>query len=179
MNRKKLLEKFKERAKKTEKMRRDPRYRKTLGLLIQLGFLNANEKFPRLGNQRLALKDAIWAGQKVEPRILEVLPAAFTRLPKRFSFTTKECGLLERVAASLRENKEEGPDFMGAPYKKLKIWYEHPLQDHRTKTPREKKVSRTFRLRPEVIERLEKRAKLEKIQTTTLLEQIIMSTSPQ
>jgi hypothetical protein len=175
MDRKKLIEKFKLKAKQTAALRRDPRYRRTLGFLIQIGFLKANEEYPPLGNQRLKIKDAIWAGQKVEPRILEVLPAAFARLPKRFDYDPEEVAQLIKIVQSLRESKDAGQDFMGVPYEKVLVWYNHPILDGRTKTPDEKKIPRNFRFKPEVIRRLEKRAKADKLSVTDLIEKLTMN----
>ncbi len=174
MKREELIKKFKESAKHTERLRADPRYKNILGFFIQKGFLNANEKFPRVGNQRIPLKDAIWVGLQVEPRILEVLPAAFARLPKSFNFTLKEADLLKDVVKHLRDDEPTGPDFMGVAYKKLKTWYNLPLRDHRTKTPREKKVACNFRFKPEVIKKLNMRVKAEKISATKVLEKLVL-----
>jgi hypothetical protein len=73
-----------------------------------------------LGNRRIHLKDVIWADQKVEPRILEVLPAAFARLPNRFEVDPSEVKKIEAVVQCLVENNPEGPDFFGVSYEKVR-----------------------------------------------------------
>lgn len=174
MKRDSLIKKFKERAKHTEKLREDPRYKNVIGFFVQMGFLNSNEKFPRLGNRRLSLRDAVWVGLEIEPRVLEVLPAAFARLPKRFTYNPEEVKDIKLVIESLRNDDEFGPNFLGVPFTKLKSWYNLRLLDGRTKTPKEKKISRNFRFRPEVIEKLSKRMKAKKMTATDLIESLIL-----
>jgi len=53
-----------------------------MGFLVAKGFLYTNKKIPLNPNEHINLKDAIWAGRFVEPRILEVLPAAYERFKK-------------------------------------------------------------------------------------------------
>lgn len=172
MKRAELVKKFKERAKRNQKLRKDPRYKNVLGLLTQIGFLNANRDFPAIGNRHVPLRDAIWAGTTIEPRILEVLPAAFARLPKRFDWAPHEAIELNQIIQCFKENRDTGPDFFDVPYEKLKSWYHLPLPDRRTKTPEEKKIARNFRLNPKAIEKLEERAKRERISVTALIEKL-------
>lgn len=174
MNREKVIEKIKERSRRNRRLRRDPRFRETIGFLVRKGFLATNERVQMVGNRRIRLRDAIWAGQKVEPRILEVLPAAFARLPGRFEADPKDAKRLEFVVRCLVEGHLEGPDFLGVPYAKFRIWYMLPLRDQRTKIPAERKVTRTFRLRPEVLKRLGEVAKERNTNLTESLEQLIL-----
>ena len=58
----------------------DRRFRESMGFLVAKGFLKTNFPVPLLPNKRLRLEDVLWAGTHVEPRILEVLPAAVLRL---------------------------------------------------------------------------------------------------
>ena len=56
-----------------------------MGFLVAKGFLYTNKKIPLNPNQHINLNDAVWAGLFIEPRILEVLPAAYERFKKHFS----------------------------------------------------------------------------------------------
>ncbi len=76
MKKEEILKRIVAKAKVDAKMRKEPRFLKVMGFLVAKGFLDVNYPVPRLPNQRLLLEDAIWAGKNVEPRILEVLPAA-------------------------------------------------------------------------------------------------------
>lgn len=174
MKRKELLEKIRRKAKRAAKLRRDPRYRYVMGFLVQMGFLHANQEFPRGGNRRIAIRDAIWAGQNLEPRILEVLPAAYARLEKRFDATAEELLPLNLVVQNLRDGRPDGPAYMGVPYEKLRIWFTLDLLDKRTRTPAEKKVACSFRLRPDVLVQLERLATADKTNMTAILEKLIL-----
>lgn len=173
MKRVDFIKKIKAQAKRNAKLRKDSRYKIVMGFFTQMGFLSTNREFHPVGNQRIHLRDAIWAGQ-VEPRILEILPAAFARLPKRFKFERDEANSIAEIVRCLRNGDEHGPDFLGVPYDKLKGWYNLPLSDKRTKVPTEKKIARNFRLKPKVIEQLEHLAKVQGMSITALLEKIIL-----
>ena len=51
-----------------------------MGFLVRKGFLHTNKTIPLNPNDHIDLSDAVWAGRVVEPRILEVLPAAYEGL---------------------------------------------------------------------------------------------------
>lgn len=80
MSRSVLIKKIKQRAEDDKLKRKDIRFLKTMGFLVSKGFLKVNYNIPNLPNMRLHIEDAIWAGKNIEPRILEVLPAAVLRL---------------------------------------------------------------------------------------------------
>jgi len=152
MNNKKILEQIKSSAIKDDIYRKDIRYKKAIAFLVRKGFLKTNLAFENYYNSKIKVTDLIWAGQKVEPRILEVLPAAAARLPKSFIFDeTKYKRNLQKVVLDLQDNKKTGTDFLKIPYAKLKVWMNLPLNDGRTKVTDQKKIMRTFRLNPETI----------------------------
>ena len=82
LNKKALIKKISKLAQEDKKRRLDPRYLKVMGFLVAKGFLYTNKKIPLNPNEHINLEDAIWAGRFVEPRILEVLPAAYERFKK-------------------------------------------------------------------------------------------------
>jgi hypothetical protein len=156
MNNKKLIEQIKKAVLKDDKNRKDLRYKKAMAFLVRKGFLKTNMNFENYYQAKIKIKDLIWAGQNVEPRILEVLPAAAARLPRAFIFdATKDAKTLQQVVFDLKENKEKGADFLKMPYEKLKVWMNLPLNDGRTKITENKKIMRTFRLKPETIHKME------------------------
>ena len=96
MNKRVYIKKIKEIAQQDKGRRLDPRYLKVMGFLVAKGFLYINKKIHLNPNGHINLKDAIWAGRLVEPRILEVLPAAYERFkmkencPKLFDLNPKQ-----------------------------------------------------------------------------------------
>ena len=170
-----LIRKIIEAAKKDKKNRKDPRFLDTIGFLVAKGFLKTNFKVHPLPNKRLRVEDAIWAGKNVEPRILEVLPAAVLRLNKHFDFNAEKHKDLVHIIEQLKKRQTTGEAFYGMPYEKIKRWADLPLQDGRVKTVGEKKIIKTFRLKPEAIERLKELAKKLGCTETEILEKRILS----
>jgi len=163
-------------ARKDEENRHDLRFVDTMGFLIAKGLLGYNRPIVEKPNAKLDLRDVIWAGVNVEPRILEVLPAAFIRFEKHFRVAadpnSDERKLLE-VRGAVKKKAENFPDFMGIPYKKYAVWIEFPLRDRRTRLPSERKKMKAFRLRPDAIEKLAKIAKECEMSEAEVLEELI------
>ncbi len=173
MNRAALLAQIRKRAKTDENNRKDPRYLDTMGFLVAKGLLKTNLPLRPEPNKRLRLDDALWAGEHVEPRILEVLPAAVLRLGRHFDLDPERHKDLAHVVANLRASKADGNEFRGVPYAKIRLWADIPLSDRRVKPVGEKKVPKTFRLTPRSIERLRALARKEGISETAVLENLL------
>ena len=96
MNKRAFIKKITAIAQQDKRRRLDPRYLKVMGFLVAKGFLYINKNIHLNPNGHINVKDAIWAGGFVEPRILEVLPAAYERFkmkekcPKRFDLNPKQ-----------------------------------------------------------------------------------------
>lgn len=149
-----LVEKIKKAAKQDKIKRKDPRFLRTMAFLTKKGALKANRDYDRWYRGKLFLRDALWTGEHVEPRVLEVLPAMALRLPKEVIYTKAPDAFLMALEA-LRNDKNEGPDFMGISFAKYKVWLDLELKDKRTKPARKKKIMRSFRLSPHCIKKLE------------------------
>ncbi len=175
MNRESLIRKIKEKAKQDEKNRRDRRFLETMGFLVAKGFLKTNVEVLLLPNKRLRVDDAIWAGRNVEPRILEVLPAAVLRLGKHFDLDPAFHKELAEVIDQLRRHEEKGKAFYGIPYEKLRVWAEFPLRDKRVKPLTKRKVVKTFRLDPVAIENLRRVAEQKGCTETEIIEKLLLS----
>ena len=174
MNNKNVIEQIKKAALQDEKKRKDLRYRIAMAFLVKKGFLKTNINFEKHYLARVRIKDMIWAGQNVEPRILEVLPAAILRLPKAFvTEDMKKLFNLDQVVSDLRHQKENGPDFLNMPYKKMKMWMNISLNDRRTKIKDNKKVMKTFRLSPQAILNIDRLKKKNGISEAAVLENLI------
>jgi hypothetical protein len=174
MNYNTLIEQIKKAALIDNKNRKDIRYKKAMAFLVRKGFLKTNSNFENYYQARIRIKDLIWAGLNVEPRILEVLPAAAARLPKAFIFdASKNTQTLQKVIIDLNENKEIGADFLKIPYLKIKVWMNLALNDKRTKMTQDKKIMRTFRLNPETVQKMELLKKKNGTTEAALIERLI------
>lgn len=173
MIRKAIIQKIKIKAKRDRKNRLDPRFLDTMGFLVAKGFLRTNFNVQHMPNKRINIKDAIWAGQNVEPRILEVLPAAILRLEKHFDLKKDQYPMLEKILNMLQRNEEYGEAFFDIPYQKLKMWLNFPLRDKRTKAHEKKKLMRTFRLTPLAILKLKELANQKNCSEAAVLEEVL------
>jgi hypothetical protein len=99
--------------------RRDPRYGRVIGRLVHAGLLETNH--PVLShNQPIRVEDALWVG-KVEPRVLELLPATLVKVPSMFVDATSLPADLAACVAALRRSVQP-PDFRGVPGVKVFHW---------------------------------------------------------
>ncbi len=171
MEKNELLKRIAQQAKRDRRNRRDPRYLQAMGFLVAKGFLKTNQPIPRLPNKRICLVDAIWAGKNVEPRILEVLPAAVLRLPNHFDLDPAAHPELFAAIEKLKK-QEQGESLWGVPYEKYKFWTHLSLPDKRIKAITEKKITKTFRLSPAFISMLRDRSKQLKCSETEVLERM-------
>jgi hypothetical protein len=177
MKKEELLKSIAAKAKADARKRKDPRFLNVMGFLVAKGFLGANYPLPRLPNKKLFLEDAVWAGKNLEPRILEVLPAAVLRLGAHFDYNPEKHVELAGVIKALKRGDTEGPEFYGVPYAKAKAWIDLPLADGRTKRLGEKKVPRTFRLAPAAARKLKEMAARLGCTETEFLESKILGVS--
>lgn len=169
----KIIAKIKKKALQDQAKRQDVRYKKTMGFFAAKGFLRTNEEMMLMPNAQLQLADVLWVGEEVEPRVLEVLPAALIRLPQHFLGDINHFPNLARVVQALRERRLEGPDFYKMPYQKLLPWLSLRLRDKRTKTFDHKRIVKTFRLRPEILNVLREKALTSRSTETDVIENLI------
>jgi hypothetical protein len=150
-----LIKSFRKKAKQTALNRRDPRFIKTMALLKAKGLLDTTLPILPLPSVRIDIKDALWAAKYVEPRILEVLPAAILHFNKNFIGLEHVPEELKIILQKIKANEVDGPDIDGIEYKKMKFWANIKLSDKRTKPSQEKKRTKVFRLKLETIAKLE------------------------
>lgn len=156
MNNAEFLKKIKAKAELNKQRRKDPRFKRTMAFLKGKGLLNTNLPIEGKTGMKLEIRDAIWAGLNVEPRIIEVLPTAIIHFQKNFYDYDKMPENLRLVVKALRDGAEVGPEFEGVAFDKLKIWANTQLKDRRTKPVSEKKHLKTFKLTLAQIEKLER-----------------------
>ncbi len=174
MTREMLIKKIRLKARQDRLKRKDLRFLDAMGFLVAKGFLRANYAVRPLPNKRIRIEDAIWAGKNVEPRILEVLPAAVLRLGKHFDLDPVLHKQLAGVVEQLRRSEKTGDAFCGIAYDKIRTWAELPLRDKRVKGASDKKVLKTFRLDRKLIGNLKKAASLKGCTETEILEGLLL-----
>jgi hypothetical protein len=145
-----LQRKAQGKQKRLARLRRDPRYRASLGAFVHAKLLTTNVDIPAKKGP-VALKDVLWAG-RLEPRLLELLPAVMLKKPSMIEHSSVPTDL-DRVLDHLRRN-ETPPDFRGIPGEKLQEWV--PRIGHKGKLPTQLKA---FRFRKEDVDLLEEIAK--------------------
>jgi len=122
-----------------------------MGFVVAKGFLHTNTKIPLTPNEHINLDDAVWAGRFVEPRILEVLPAAYERFKKHFSGNLKTAETLEQIIDCVKQKGNPEIAFYGISIDKIKPWFFIRLRDGRSKPMDQRKVSKTYRFKPETV----------------------------
>jgi hypothetical protein len=162
-----ILKAFREKAKQTALNRKDVRFKKTMAFLKAKGLLDTTLPIRPLPGARIDITDALWAAKYVEPRILEVLPAAILHFHKNFVGFDRAPENLKNVLKKIERNEENGPDIDGIEYKKMKFWANAKLRDGRTKPIQEKKRTKIFRLKPEALAKLEELVRSGKFQDQT------------
>lgn len=156
MTKDKTIKAFKKKANELATKRKDLRFQKTMALLKAKGLLDTNLAIEPRPSLRLDIRDVLWAGQHVEPRILEVLPAAILHFPKNFIGVENAPKEFLQVLEYIKKNMKKGPDFEGLEYDKMKFWADTKLKDGRTKSTLEKRRPKSFRLHPDSLQILEK-----------------------
>jgi len=173
MNKKAVLKKIDKLAQLDKKRRTDPRYLKIMGFLVAKGFLYTNKKIQLRPNEHIHLNDAIWAGRFVEPRILEVLPAAYERFNNHFSGDADTIAKFEQVIKSIRQKDNQSGEYYGISMEKIRPWFFIRLRDRRSKSFDKRKVSKTFRFQPETVDILKNLKDRTGQSETEILEKLI------
>ena len=178
MNKTALINKINKLAQQDKIRRQDPRYLKVMGFLVAKGFLYTNKKIPLNPNEHINLQDAIWAGRFVEPRILEVLPAAYERFKKHFSGDADTIAKFNQIIVSIKQKDNQNIEFEGIPIEKIKPWFFIRLRDGRSKSLDKRKVSKTFRFKPETVDVLKNLTDQTGQSETEIIEKLIAAAKP-
>ena len=154
---------------------KDPRTQRVLGFFIAKGLLIGDD-IPHHGDVKLNLNDVLWVGAHVEPRVLEVLPAAMIHFPRTFIQKAKAPSDLVEVVKAIKTRQEQGPDFRGMQFHTMSKWANRATADKRTKPLAKIKRNKTLRLSPEALLALEEGAKREGISQTQFIENLLILT---
>jgi|GEM_PF-764326 hypothetical protein len=150
MPNRKLIEQARVRHAQIAKEKKDPRYLRVMGKLIQAGLLTHATLPPT--RKRVSLKDALWAG-RLEPRILELIPAIVIKKPGLLVLPKELPADLKSIVAGIRHGHST-PDFRGIPSRSYRQWI--PRIGHRNKYPSCTKTFRFSRHDRELLEELKK-----------------------
>ena len=157
-----------------ERNYQDTRTQRVLGFLMAKGLL-VGEDIPLRGDVKLDIEDVLWVGAKVEPRVLEVLPAALIHFPRTFMRKAHIPNDLAEVIEAIRARKTQGPDFRGMRFRTMSKWANRGTTDKRTKPLAEIKVNKTLRLLPAALEALEFGARKAGLSETHYIEQLLLA----
>lgn len=178
MDTNKIIQLIQKAAKQDQKKRNDIRYKKAMAFLVRKGLLKSNKNFDKLFFSKNKIADFIWAGQNVEPRILEVLPSAVARLPKSFIYSKSPFeDELKEVVHALKMNSNEEPSFLKISYDKIKFWMNFPILDGRTKVTDQKKIMKTFRLSPASIKKIKILKETLNLSEADVIESLLLKSS--
>ena len=147
----------------------DEKTERIFGFFVATGFLGIEGIRP-LPTIKLDIEDVIKVGTEIEPRVLEVLPAAMLRFPRSFLNWDKVPPKLQLVLDCIKKNKEEGPDLAGLPYKDLKRWANFQLPDKRSLPVNERRVRTNWRLKPATLAEIKRLALEQEIDETAVIE---------
>lgn len=150
-----FLRKIKKIAEQNKINRTDLRFKKAIAFFKAKGLLITNQQIPAWTGVRLDLEEVLWAGRNVEPRILEVLPAAILHYRAQFLGLKNMPKDLDQVLKAIRNNAEQGPNFEGIEYTKMKTWANFPLRDKRTKPANQQRQKRTYRFQINTLNKLQ------------------------
>jgi hypothetical protein len=142
-----------------------------VGLLSGLGFLIAPGVRP-LPKSKVDLNEAIAIGKAVEPRILEVLPAAVLSFPRSFLHAENVPPEFRTVLVALRTGRN-GPTFEGIPFKKFLDAANRPIKNKKRKILAERRIPKSFRFSPAILNILIERSQRKGIDQTAYLEMLI------
>lgn len=157
-----------------KKTLKDPRTHKVLGFFIAKKYLLGTHRFSAFKNVKLSIEDVLWVAQNFEPRVLEVFPAAFLHFPRTFIFSDHMPDQLKLIISKIKRNDPDGPDFKGIRYHNMKRWADLPLSDRRTKPLSQKRLNKTFRLQPNVINAIKKQSNELGVSETQFIERLIL-----
>ena len=172
MKNKELINKAKRLADSQKELRADKRYHKVLGFFVAKKLLVATNINPQ-PSIKLDIRDVLWVAENIEPRVLEVLPAAILHFPKTFLHLDQLPKELSDTIESIKKGKKDGQDFQGIAYSKMLHWAKKQLEDGRVKPIGKKKITKTYRFSPKVAESLKALSKKQGKSETSILEDLI------
>ncbi|MFH1018185.1 MAG: hypothetical protein V1798_08405 [Pseudomonadota bacterium] len=144
--------------------------------MIAKGLLRA-EDIPPLPNAKFNVRDVLWVAEHVEPRVLEVFPAAYLHFPRAFLRHKDLPPDLVRIIQTVKRQQPNVADYRGIRVRDMIRWANRVLPDRRTRPTRAIRRNKTLRLRPEVIAHLSSLAVRTGKTETRVVEELILGES--
>lgn len=148
--------------------------RKVIGFLVAKGLL-VDPTIEPLPGAKLDVRDVLEVAEHIEPRVLEVFPAALLKFPRTFTKIEKLPSELREIVHAIRCGERRDTVYRGIRYADMLRWAEKRLPDRRTKPISEKRILRAFRLRPETVQSLIKSAKSANRSQAELIDALVSS----
>jgi hypothetical protein len=152
----------------------DEKLKNIFGFFVNKGLLYGDVKKP-VSTFKIEIEDIFYIGENIEPRVLEVFPAALIHFPKTFIGKSKIPKEMNEIIKNIKKNKKTGPNYKHIEYKNMYRWAQKNLNDKRTRKLEDIKVNKTFRFKPDVYKKLREKSKDQNISATELLEKLILS----
>lgn len=169
------------RAQKLSKLRSNlhesEAYRLVVGHLAAKRLLLLNGKLPR-PTRKMRVADALWVGKRIEPRVLEVLPAAILRFPSIFIDLDTMPKDLRELLQSITTGAPVADQWRGVDVKRINFWLNSPLKDGRSVPFKERRLVRSFRLSPNTIKKIEEIALSQGISHSEVVDRLVDSPHP-
>lgn len=141
-----LQARAKAKFRRLQRARRDPRFLRAIGRLVEAGLLSTNAEIQG-HTDPVSLDDLLWAGRH-EPRVLELLPAIIVKKPSLVKKPLELPPDLREVVRAIRRGRGQ-PEFRGVPAEQYLPWVTRIGQRGRTPS-----LLRSFRLHAEDLARL-------------------------
>lgn len=152
---------------------KEDRYINILHFLRNKGLLLVASELKVIRNKKIDIKDVLTLGE-LEPRVIEVFPAAFIRFERKFKNTRAIPRDLGNIIDELREGLASDHEFMGVKQKDMLRWCNSELKDGRSKPLNKKKILTSFKLSPEIFKKLEELSENSALNKTQIVESLIM-----
>lgn len=158
---------------KENKLLEEERFVNILLFLKNKGLLLLNKELKTIRNKKINVKDILDLA-RIEPRVIEVFPAAYIRFESKFVNASAIPDELNRIIKELRQGIDGKNEFMGISQKQMLRWCNSKLRDNRSKPLKEKKVLSSFKLSPMAIKKLNELNAKSKLTKTEILETLIL-----
>ncbi len=158
----------------------DPRFSKVIGFFKAKKLL-IRDNIPALPRASVKAEDILWVAENIEPRVLEVLPAAVLHYPSSIKNLSKLPAELKNIITQIKNNEERGDRYKHIEYETFFKWAQYNLGDGRLKPEKDKRITRSFRISKTSNAKLTKIAASKRITISRLLDQLVESyekTSP-
>jgi hypothetical protein len=121
----------------------------------------------------MRVAEALWVGTRIEPRVLEVLPAAILRFPGIFLDIDKVPKDLREILDSIISGETIRGEWRGIDMTRIGFWLNSPLGDGRSVPFKERRVVKSFRLSPTTVRKIEHLAALQHITHSDVIDRLI------